>query len=292
MTRAEACVLIYRAFRYEIDTVAANLYDFRSMVIDNDGTVYYIDGNTIYNTENDKKLSIKSSFGESLENPYLAYDPYHDIVYLLAGGRLSIYDISNFDSPVLVLDKNNCPALTKPTVDGKLAYCSSVTPQIAVTEDGALLIPFESNGTWLVSPQTKAVTQTSRLYSFSYADEYAKVVNNVVIKFDESDNTAIVTALGESQGYEIVLDGGTPWNNANSVISRNGLIYFYDDDHGLCAYALDGSEYIMIDQAYIRVKDYNSLSNTNIWCLDVSENDRAAFYDNSLKCIRLIRHAQ
>lgn len=290
LTRAEACTLIYRAFRYEIDTVAANLYDFCSMVMDNDGTIYYINGSTIYNTENDKTLDLNSSFGEKRTNPYLAYDSYHDIVYLIAS-KFSIYDISDFDNPALVLDQNNCPALAASKA-GSLAYYSTVSPQIAVIENGALLIPFNLNGTWMVNPQTKTVTKTSNIYSFAYPNLYAKVVGDAVIKFDESKAEATVTALGENQGYTITLAAGAPWNNGNSVVSRNGLVYFYEDSIGLCAYAVDGSGYVMIDRKFVNVKDYNGLDYTNIWCLDVSENNQAAFYDNSLKCIRLIRPAQ
>lgn len=63
LKRSEACVLAYRAFHYEIDTVAANLGEFRSLIITNDGTVYYIDGDTIYNTKNDKTLKLNRDFG-------------------------------------------------------------------------------------------------------------------------------------------------------------------------------------------------------------------------------------
>lgn len=83
LTRAEASTLLYKAFRYEIDTVASNLTAFRSMVMDNDNNLYYINGNTIFSTKSDMTLDITTDFGGSTDASYLAYDPYSDIVYLI-----------------------------------------------------------------------------------------------------------------------------------------------------------------------------------------------------------------
>lgn len=110
--------------KYEIDTVASNLLNFRSMVIDNQGIVYYINGYEICNTGNTEKLYLDSSVRIQNLNPYLAYDPYHDIVYLLVDEPFAVYDITNFDTPELVMDRKTCP-----TMSGHLQYESSVTPQ-------------------------------------------------------------------------------------------------------------------------------------------------------------------
>lgn len=278
---------------YEIDTIASNLLSFRSMVMDNDGTVYYINGNTVYNTENSKTLNLGSSFDKSLENPYLAYDSYHDIVYLLAGGTLSVYDISDFDDPTLVLDETNCPALGQVVGGNKLCYESGVTPQITVLKNGALMVPFDLNGTWMVNPSTKAITPTVAIYGSVYSSDMKKVLGNSVISLRTGSKDATVAPLSDSDhGNAITLEVEAPWNNGNSVIVRNDLIYYYDNSLGVCTIAVDGSADVPIPQSSISVNDYQSLTSTNIWSLDANKNGDVAFYDNSLNCIRLISRVQ
>lgn len=275
-------------YLYAIDTVASNLSNFRSLVIDNQGIIYYVSGSTIYNTGNSETLDLHSSFDTDLKNPYLAHDPYHDIVYLLTGGLLNIYDISDFSNPVLVLDHKNCPDLTKAAIGGQLKYTGSVTPQIAVLENGTLLIPFEYFGTFMVNPSSKTVIRTTDLYFQKYNVDYRMVLGNSVVSFNEGEKKATVSSFGENEGQQIALSIEAPWNNGNSVISRNNLVYFYDNSQGVCTIAIDGSSHVLIAQSSIDVKDYQGLSTTNIWSLDVNKIGEIAFYDNSLKCIRKI----
>lgn len=287
MTRAEACTMLYKAFYYQVDTVATNLYNFRTMVMDNDNNIYYIDGSTIYNTATDYTLDLSYDFETPLTNPYLAYDPYNDIVYLLAGGMLTIYDITDFNNPISVLNTNNCAALTKGTSGGKLAYTSDVTPQIAILENGSLLVPFDSEGTWLVNPTLKTVTKTNNLYF-----RYAKVLGNQIIYFKAKSTEAFITAIGSDVDELIELEVEAPYNNGNTLCSKYGYVYFYLDSVGVCLYDASGCAYNLIPQEKIIIKDYQSLDYTNIWDIDIGDENHIAFYDNSLKCIRLIQPIQ
>lgn len=291
LTRAEACALLYKGFYYEIDTIAANLYDFRSMVMNNAGDIYYIDGSIIYNTKNTQTLNLATDFALSLSNPYLCYDYYYDIVYLLAGGSLTIYDITDFSAPKLVLDDNNCPALTQGSGRSQLAYTSMPTPQISVLENGSLLIPFESSGTGIVNPQNKTIISGTPIYSL-LSPYYAKVIDGQVVTFRAGDSKATIQNLNSETKSEIEYNIETPDNKCNSLCAKYGYISFYLDSIGVCLYDINEGVYVLIPQEHIKIKDYQSLDYTNIWGIDMSLNDYLAFYDNSLKCIRLIKPAR
>lgn len=271
---------------YEIDTVASNLSNFRSMIIDNYGTVYYINGSEICSTADSKKLSLDSSFDA---NPYLAYDPYNDIVYLLVNEPLTVYDISDFNAPELVMNQETCPDLhPEKGSGGKLEHASGVTPQIAVLADGTLLVPTEGiKKIWMLNPKTQTAAPTTAMNTGRY--DMTRLLGDDVISLSSGSTSAELRPFGSSEGSEIALEVEAPRNNANSVIARNSLVYFYDNSCGLCAVAADGSADIPIPKTEIEVKDGQGMDATNIWCLDVNQNGEAAFYDNTLKCIRLIR---
>jgi len=268
---------------YAIDTVAYNLSSFRSMVFDNSGNVYYINGDTISRTNSNHTLSLSTSFEIPLKNAYLAHDPFNNVVYLLAGpkdGSLAIYDITNMSSPCLVLDKTSCPALP-----GSLTYTSSVVPQIAALKDGSLLVPIDLDGTHRINPTTKQVTRFSRLYDFS-SPYYAKLVGNNIIKFRGGDKTATVIPVTGGSEYSITLTDAAP---SSVVFSNESGVFYYEDEVGLCRISIDGQRHIEIPQDDIRIDDYQTLDRTNIWSLAVSKNGSVAFYDNTLGCIRCIR---
>lgn len=271
---------------YEIDTVASNLSNFRSMIIDNYGTVYYINGSEICSTADSKKLNLDSSFDA---NPYLAYDPYNDIVYLLVNEPLTVYDISDINAPELVMNQETCPDLhPEKGSGGKLEHASGITPQIAVLADGSLLVPTEGiKKTWMLNPKTQTAAPTTAMNVGRY--DMTQLLENDVISLNSGSTSAELRPFGSSEDTEITLEVEAPRNNANSVIARNSLVYFYDNSCGLCAIAADGSADIPIPKTEIEVKDGQGMDATNIWCLDVNQNGEAAFYDNTLKCIRLIR---
>ncbi len=266
---------------YVIDTIAHNLSGFRSLVVDNNGVVYYLDGGIIYNSADSATLDLSSDFDIPLENGYLAYDPYHNILYLLAGGSLSIYDITDFDAPALVLDHTICPDLKF-----QLAYESGVTPQIVVLEDGSLILPAELDGTYRVIVSANSVTRFSRIYDLA-SPYYAKVIRGGILKLRGGDLDATWSADGSSEN-DIRLTIAAPNLNGNSVCATAEGAWFYLDGVGLCRYNTDGACETVIAQADITVRDYQGLDYTNIWSIAVSECGSAAFYDNTLKCIRYI----
>ena len=90
------------ALPYEIDTVASGLYRFHSMVMDQSNRLYYADGDTVC-LSGGVSLDLTADFAHQLYNPYLSYDPYNGIVYLLANDAetngLRIYDITDPAAP-------------------------------------------------------------------------------------------------------------------------------------------------------------------------------------------------
>ena len=269
-------------FTYTIDTVAANLTQFRSMVMDQSGTVYYIDGDQIYNTKNDVQLDLANDFNEPLENPYLAYDPYNDVVYLLAGKHLALYNITDFDTPQLVLDQSNCESLVR----FQLKPESYITPRIAVLENGALLVPSNLDGTYQVNPTQKTATRTIPIYDFGSSGYYAHVIDSDVITYCEGDNVVEVRSLFGGEAKDIQLQVNMPVANACAVAS-NALI-LYQADKGLYQVNTKGEGCVLAEKAQIQVLDYQSLDYCNIWAIAANDAGMVAFYDNSLHCIRLL----
>lgn len=273
--------------RYVIDSIAYNLTEFRSMVIDNAGVAYYINGDIIYNSSDTKTLSLLSDFDTPLTNAYLAYDPYHDIVYLLSGGTLKIHDITDLQAPTLVLDDTSCPNLLKAD-GGKLAYESYITPQIAVLKDGSILVPIDDAGTYRINPINNTVTRFSRLYNFS-PPYFAKVIGNSIIKIREGSIQATIIPLSGGEEYDVELEETTPNNSELSVCSNNEFLFFFVEGRGFCQLDASGKLSVLISQNSIQIDDYQRLENMNIWCIDMNTSKQVVFYDNTLKCIRYLQ---
>lgn len=260
---------------YTIDTIAYVSDKFRSLIVTNDGVVYYLDGSVISNSANDISLDMQTDFDTPLENGYLAYDPYSDIVYLLSGGSLSIYNITDLRVPVLIMD--NAKII--------LEYTSGITQQIAVLPDGSLLVPADSDGTYRVNPLTKQITLFSRVYSLQ-SPYYAKLVGDSILILRENSKEATVIPLTGGQEKHIQLEKDAPYRNA--VCSTSDSMLFYADGVGVCQFGVNGTVSTFITQEDIKTKDYQSLDHTNIWAIAANKAGVIAFYDNTLKCIRCI----
>ena len=264
---------------YSIDTVAYNLQEFRSLILTNNGAVYYINGNTIWNSASSISINMRSDFDNPLTNGYLAYDPYNDIVYLLAGGPLSIYDISDFSNPKLIIDSSMTSI--------SLAY-TSTTPQIAVLPDGSLLVPADSDGTYRVDVSNKYATRFTHIYNLS-SPYYAHVVGDYILTLRKSDTEATVAPLYGGEKYTIQLEKAAPYY---ATCSLGDNIWFYADDIGVCQLDINGTFTILIDRKDITVKDYQPLKQPTVWSIATNENNTVVFYDNLLKCIRCISPAR
>lgn len=266
---------------YAIDTIAYGLSEFRSLIITNDGVVYYIDGNNIFNSANNDSIDIQSYFDIPLENGYLAYDSYHDIVYLLAGGPLVIYDITDLNSPKLVMDE----CVSDACIGIQLAHNSIVTPEIEILSDGSLLIPADYDGTYRVDLTHNSITKFSYIYEQG-SNYYAKVVDDCIIEMKEESKDATVTPLKGGDTYDIQLEKEAPYSN--SICSSQNEMWFYVDSVGVCKYDIDGTVTVFIKKEDIVIKDFESLDYTNIWSIAVNENNIIVFYDNTLRSIRCI----
>lgn len=260
---------------YAIDTIAYVSDNFRSLIVTNDGVVYYLDGSIISNSSDDVSLDMQSDFDAPLKNGYLAYDPYNDIVYLLAGGSLSIYDVSDLSNPVLVMEDASI----------RLDTQSSVTPQIAVLPDGSLLVPADMDGTYRIDLTSKHISTFNHIYSL-HSPYYAMLIGDNIMTLREGSTEASVIPLYGGQEYTIQLECEAPYEN--SICSVGDRLLFYDDGVGVCQIGVDGTFSILIAQENIKIRDYQSLDYNNIWSIAANQSGVIAFYDNTLKCIRCI----
>ena len=263
---------------YIAETIAYNMNNFRSLIVTNSGVVYYLDGSMLHATHTDIILNLQKDFNVPLENGYLAYDPYQDVVYLLAGGSLSIHDISDFRNPTLLLENDSLI----------LNLETNITPNIAVLPDSSILIPANMDGTHRLIIPTNTYSSFTQIYNLG-SPYYASVMGDQILKFRESENEATVIPLNGSPEYDIALEQKAPYNNA--VASSGNNLWFYWDGVGVCQYGIDGSVIIHIPQQEITITDYHSLDYTNIWAIVANSNGDIAFYDNSISCIRLIHSA-
>lgn len=266
---------------YAIDTIAYTSENFRSLIVTNDGTVIYLDGSTIVNVNNSISADMKTDFGEPLENGYLAYDPYNDIVYLLTGGSLTIYNITNLSNPVLVADDFSI----------RLAYDSDIAEQIAVLPDGSLLVPADLDGTYRIDLAHKQAVSFTHLYKMQ-PPAFRKVIGNSIVEMYAEDTKAVVMPLTGGQEYRITLETEAPHDEARCANTIMDEIWFYRSGIGVCSINQDGKYSVVIDQKEIQINDYQTLDYTNIWAFATNSNGVVAFYDNSLKCIRCIKAAE
>lgn len=260
---------------YAIDTITHVSDNFRSLIVTNDGVVYYLDGSVISNSANDISLDMQTDFDVPLENGYLAYDPHSDIVYLLAGGSLSIYDVSDLSNPVLVMEDASI----------RLDAQSSVTPQIAVLPDGSLLVPADMDGTYRIDLTSKHISTFNHIYTLQ-SPYYAMLIGDNIMTLREGSTEVTVAPLYGGQEYAIQLECDAPYQN--SICSVGNQLLFYDDGVGVCQINVDGTFSILIAQENIKLRDYQSLDYNNIWSIAANQSGVIAFYDNTLKCIRCI----
>lgn len=111
-------------------------------------------------------------------------------------------------------------------------------------------------------------------------DNIVKVVRNIELARPYAD---IITFSGETSSVEI--ERKPP---ITPMYSRDGIIYFYDNDYGVCGLNLDGTITTLIPKESISVLDYQSLT-TNIGAFSVGTDDHIAFYDTALRSIRMIQ---
>lgn len=260
---------------YAIDTIAYTSDNFRSLIVTNDGVVYFLDGSVISNSSNDISLDMQTDFEVPLYNGYLAYDPYNDIVYLLAGRSLTIYDITDFHNPTLIMNDATI----------QLEYTSLVTPQIVVLPDGSLIVPADLDGTHRIDLTSKRISSFNRIYNLQ-SPYYAVLIGDDIMTLREGSTEATVIPLDGGQEYNIQLECDAPYEN--SICSVGDRLLFYDDGVGACQIEVDGTFTILIAQENIKVKDYYSLDYNNIGSIAANQSGVIAFYDNTLKCIRCI----
>lgn len=266
------------AGNYVVETIANNMDAFRSMIVTNSGNVYYLDGSILHATNTADTLDLQTDFGAPLENGHLAYNPYQDIVYLLSGGSLSIYNITNFSEPVLVL-----------VPDGFILHPSTgITPDIAVLPDHSLIIPASYDGSKRLDLETGKYSSFTGIYDLQ-SPYYAALAGDSIFMFREGETEASVSPLFGTDEKTITLDLAAPWNEA--VASSGNKLWFYSDGIGVCEYGIDGSAAVRVAQQDISITDYQSLDYNNIWAVAANESGDFAFYDNSLASIRFIHRA-
>ena len=288
---------------FQIDTIAANLFEFRSMVIDNNGIVYYLNDGIIYNSADNRMIRLSSDLiiekdGYLVKDGYLAYDRYRDIVYLLgnesesnrshlAGGSLIIYDISDFSNPRMVMSSENCPALNTYPGAGRITHTSNITPQIAVLENGSLIIPYHLDGARIVNPSNMTVIRTAGMYFHAYGGYKDFVIGNTAYRIRQGESHMVARDILTNESMEINIQGEMPHT---SFASSGGLICFWSEDEGFVAIDTSGNRHIIAAMSDIKILDYVPFPR-NIWAAAVNDSMMFAFYDNTAKSVRILQKA-
>lgn len=162
---------------YTVDTISSNLGDVRSMVVDNRGVVHYVEESADY-----RPGCIKNSAGETIDaakdlkydlgyddknydfsvsSICLAYDETADILYAIGfckNGQnyyesLIVYDISDYDSPKMLINAANCPAIEAL----RFNYGMGWTPT-SILGNGAIFLGITPSPTLMIDPKSKSVT--------------------------------------------------------------------------------------------------------------------------------------
>lgn len=276
---------------YVIDTIAYTSENFRSLIVTNDGVVYYLDGNVVFNSADNVSLDIETILAQLSEYSYLAYDLYHDIVYLLAGESLTIYDITDLNNPVLVMNNSICSTMSQLELDRILP----VAPQIPVLPDGSLLVPTYVSGTYRVDVVNKRVAKFEYVYNlqssyYGFENHYSRVIGDYILELRKDSKEATIIPLNGTLQSVVQLEIEPPhWCE---VWATQGGLLFYVDGLGVCQIQIDGTANILIPQGQITINDYQSLDSNDILVFAANENGIVAFYDYSLNGIRLISPEQ
>lgn len=276
---------------YAIDTIAYTSENFRSLIVTNDGVVYYLDGSVVFNSADNVSLDIATILAQPLEYSYLAYDPYHDIVYLLTGESLTIYDITDLSNPLLVMDNSICSTMSQLELD----HILPVAPQIPVLSDGSLLVPTYVSGTYRVDVVNKRFAKFEYVYNlqssyYGFENLYSRVIGDYILELRKDSKEATIIPLNGTPPSIVQLELEPPhW--CEVWATQDGLL-FYVDGIGVCQIQIDGTANILIPQGQITINDYQSLDRNDILAFAANENGIVAFYDYSLNGIRLISPEQ
>lgn len=275
--------------KYQVDTVAEGLTSLHSMIITNDNTVFYIDGDTVYNSQDTTTINLNNDLKYALDvddknrtfgilsYKCLAYDSYNDKVYLLGndpGDCMVIYDITNPASPTMLVSRDN----SAPSFTLSMNW-TSMPEHAKVLPNGVLILPSDSGGSNMVNVTSRAITEVNHLY-----DGYL-----VGSKLVEKGSGATMIVRDPMTGTKTVVsvEGEFPDVNASSIFASKDKLYFWDKSTGLRAIDLDGWSHEMIPVNQIDTIDFKPLPD-NVWDLVISRSGACAIYDNTQKAIRLL----
>ena len=285
---------------YTMDTVAENVKDLRSLVITNDGTVFYATGTAVYNSKSDTVINLSSDLNYELDHddknrafgiktyPSLAYDSYHDKVYLLGNDpshRAVIYDITAPDKPEMRFSQDNSSDILT-SLEMAPAY-ESIAYQVKILPNGNLILSDSGGSCYSVNPNTASAMKE---YGYGhYKDGYGVYTYLVGTSLVKGSHDSMYVEDPISGTKELVsVEGGFPDQNANNIFAGTDMLYRWDKSVGLQAWDLEGWRHTIIPVDEIEVVDYKTLP-SNVWALAVNSSGTCAIYDNTQHSIRLLQ---
>lgn len=280
--------------RFISDTIAQCTKNIMSMVIDNNDIVHWIEWEsygekcTLVNSLG-KKLDLTKdvtyeleyddkNFDFSISCAYLAYDSKNDILYLLGNqhNRLSVYNLSDYDNPRLLLNEDNCPIISEE--DLRVKSDVWLYEQVSFFENGAMLCPTNCMDV-ICDPNRKSISVYPDIRFSNF------ICNGKAYYFSQNSDIFTVTDLQGQNEKSVSIEGG----EVNTMIwCENNKFYTWNDEFGVVTYDTSGymTKEMPIDE--IECLDYKTLTLNSPKFISVSTNGTFAFVDYQYN-IRIIK---
>ena len=286
-----------KASGYTMETGAAGIQSFHTLVLTNDDVLYYIDGDVVIRGDG-KKLNLSDDFRYKLgidnknynfalrkDSAHLAYDRNNGKVYLFANGReglsaMKAFDITDMASPKIVMARD--------AADVSFGYdenyeVSEADYDMAVPcnqlSNGAFLIPGRE-GSYIVD-LTKGTVQ--RIYSTRGSTTI--MAGDYDYSFERWPSELTLFPFPEGSPKTVSIEGEAPWVSCGT---SDGIYYWDDDTKSLMMLDLDGWLHPIAESGNIKYADF--LPAPWVSFMYVNGNGTCAIYDNPAKNIRILKH--
>lgn len=286
---------------YTMDTVADIKSELRSVVLTDDGTVYYIDGNTLYASNSDASIDLTQGLhyplkednknkSFALEDTALAYDSKKGIVYLLGNEqrRMVIYDVTDLSAPACLMARD----LEGSAYTGAAILYNrpgNTAPDIFPLSNGALLVPIEEDRrnnvlapcACMVFPEKGKVSPWGVLNTVVVGDKAVSVNGGTTMEIAKLSAPADTTTVS--------VEGEAPMTG-NFCAGPEG-IYFWEYDNGLAYIDLDGWRHTAVPVREIECVDLLPLPRLKVERLCVNQSGTCILFDNASQAIRILKKA-
>lgn len=274
---------------FKTETILTGVKNLKSMVVDNSGVIYYLDGRIVKSTDGDS-LNLDTDFTYPLEKEDknydfsmggagLAYDEYNDKLYV----RALRYNVDAW-VPILVFELIDGKPVLRMGQDIDFKAITNGTQGVYLFKEAE----FFSNGTfiqryngvdsgYIANPQRSEVLKST--YTINYdnkivGDNIIAIKNNQLNTYDISGNLLSETSI----------QGGV---DSTSVRSMGDKLYFWDSKIGLAYINMKGYKTNCIAFDDIAFSDSKPMP-TSIDYFHVKKDGTFIFYDEGSSSIRQI----